>query len=338
MAIKVNTLLAFPLLLLLLPFASSHNITTILSNFPEFSSFNDLLSRTGVASQINSRATITVLAVDNGAASAISSRPPNELRNILAVHVVLDYYDADKLQKLANHTAILTTLFQTTGLAAGHNGFLNVTDTGNSQVAFGSAAPGSGLVSNLVKVVAEQPYNISVLQVSSVVVPPGIDGAANNGSGNSSATGAPAHAPPSGDPAPEKAPSPAGDAPPAGSPASEKAPSPAGDAPPAGSPASEKAPSPAGDAPPAGSPASEKAPSPAGDAPSSEASAAPSSGSSDASPAPAADGPSDSPAEGPGGAGDEAADGAGNHSAAEKAVAGLAGVAAAISFAALGSL
>ncbi|XP_064980801.1 fasciclin-like arabinogalactan protein 14 [Musa acuminata AAA Group] len=191
MTLRPPTLFFLPFLLF--PLAASHNITRILAQFDDFSTFNSLLTQTQLVSDINSRRTITVLAVDNGAASSVSSRPTDELKKILSVHVVLDYYDDAKLHKLPNHTAILTTLFQATGLASGRNGFLNVTNMGNGQIAFGSAVPGSSLVANFVKVVATRPYNISVIQISSVIVPPSISGGASNHS--TSPTAAPVAAP-----------------------------------------------------------------------------------------------------------------------------------------------
>ncbi|XP_026399831.1 fasciclin-like arabinogalactan protein 3 [Papaver somniferum] len=72
----------------------------------------------------------------------------------MSLHVVIDYYDESILQKLPNKTAHLTTLFQSTGLANGQQGFLNVTDT-SVEVKFGSA--------------------VQVLQISSLIMPPGIE-------------------------------------------------------------------------------------------------------------------------------------------------------------------
>ncbi|KAK1316799.1 Fasciclin-like arabinogalactan protein 14 [Acorus calamus] len=165
------------LLLLLLSaatFSTAFNITKILNQYPDYSIFNALLSETGVADAINHRQTITVLAVPNGPASALSSQPPDVAKRLTSLHVVLDYYDIDKLRNLSKGTT-LTTLFQTTGLASGHLGFLNVSHTKNPDgLAFGSAVPGSPLSASLVKTIAAQPYNVSVLEVSAVIFPPGI--------------------------------------------------------------------------------------------------------------------------------------------------------------------
>ncbi|KAK1291253.1 Fasciclin-like arabinogalactan protein 14 [Acorus calamus] len=155
-------------------FSAAFNITKILNQYPDYSVFNALLSEYGVADAINHRQTITVLAVPNGPASSLSSQPPDVAKRLASLHVVLDYYDLDKLRSLSKGTT-LTTLFQTTGLASGHLGFLNVSHTKNPDgLAFGSAIPGSPLSASLVKTVAAQPYNVSVLEVSAVIFPPEI--------------------------------------------------------------------------------------------------------------------------------------------------------------------
>lgn len=45
----------------------------------------------------------------------------------------------------------------------------------DGEVSFGSSVPGAGIGANLVKEVVTKPYNISVLQITDIVVPPGID-------------------------------------------------------------------------------------------------------------------------------------------------------------------
>ncbi|URD94861.1 Fasciclin-like arabinogalactan [Musa troglodytarum] len=165
---------------LLFPLAASHNITKMLAQLPDFSTFSDLLTQTHLAADINSRSTVTILAVSNGAMSSVSDEPIDTIKKILSLHVILDYYDDNKIHKISNHSAILTTLFQASGDAAGQNGFLNVTDMDNGQIAFGSAVAGSSLTANFVKVLATQPYNISVLQISSVIVPANLSGGASS--------------------------------------------------------------------------------------------------------------------------------------------------------------
>ncbi|KAK1291061.1 Fasciclin-like arabinogalactan protein 14 [Acorus calamus] len=210
------------LLLLLVSAATSaaaFNITKILNQFPDYSSFNNFLSQTGLADDINRRQTITVLAVPNGAASSLSGQPADVVKHVASLHVILDYYDVDKLQSPSKGTALLTTLFQTTGLASGQLGFLNVTENKNAdaQVAFGSAVPGSPLSAYLVKSIAAQPYNISVLEVSGLIFPPGIVNVKATATATATASNPPPVAPaPSvapASPAPSKAASPASPAP-----------------------------------------------------------------------------------------------------------------------------
>ncbi|KAI6681074.1 hypothetical protein NL676_034955 [Syzygium grande] len=155
--------------------ASAFNITRLLSQYPEFSTFNEFLNQAKLYEQINHRQTITVLAVDNSAIGSISGKPLDVLKRILSSHVVLDYYDVDKLQDLSKKSTLLTTLYQTSGTAVNQQGFLNVTKLNGGDIVFGSAVKGADLDAKLVKAVAAQPYNISVLQVSSPIIAPGID-------------------------------------------------------------------------------------------------------------------------------------------------------------------
>ncbi|KFK38614.1 hypothetical protein AALP_AA3G137100 [Arabis alpina] len=150
--------------------SNSFNITNILDQHHDFSTFNDLLTQTQLASAINSRQTITVLAVSNGALSSLSDKPKAMLKNILSLHIVLDYYDEKKLKNLNKKSVILTTLFQSSGLARGQQGFLNATVTKDGDVSFGSAVPGSPLNAQLEESVVSLPFNISVLHISSAIM------------------------------------------------------------------------------------------------------------------------------------------------------------------------
>ncbi|GAB2285831.1 hypothetical protein Dimus_020271 [Dionaea muscipula] len=176
---KASPLFVFlPLLLLLFsfsPLSVAFNITRLLNQHPDFSNFNDLLTQTGVAAAINSRRTITVLVVDNGSMGAVSEKPQTTIRNILATHVILDYYDRTKLGELSKKSTLLTTLFQTTGIAGRMQGFLNITRLSTGEVVVGSAVNGADRNSKLMAVVAAQPYNISVIQISQAIIAPGID-------------------------------------------------------------------------------------------------------------------------------------------------------------------
>ncbi|GAB4844389.1 Envelope glycoprotein gp160 [Ancistrocladus abbreviatus] len=168
-----------PLLLLLSLSAISaingHNITEILASDTDFTQFNSYLTQTKLADEINSRQTITVLALSNAAMSALTAKHPlSVIKNLLSLHVLLDYYDPQKLHSISKGTTLTTTLYQTTGNAPGNLGFVNITDLKGGVVGFGSAAPGSKLDSTYVKSVKQIPYNISVLEINAPITAPGI--------------------------------------------------------------------------------------------------------------------------------------------------------------------
>ncbi|KAL9263267.1 Fasciclin-like arabinogalactan protein 8-like protein [Drosera capensis] len=170
--------MAATFLLLLFTFAavvSAHNITEILSHFPEYTQFNTYLTQTRLADDINSHQTITVLVLfDSEMSSLVANHPLSVIKNVLELHVLLDYYDPKKLHSIANGTTLSTTLYQTTGSAEGRVGFVNITDLRGGVVGFGSAVPGAKLDSTYAKSVKQIPYNISVLEISSPIIAPGI--------------------------------------------------------------------------------------------------------------------------------------------------------------------
>ncbi|KAJ0090974.1 hypothetical protein Patl1_12714 [Pistacia atlantica] len=154
-------------------FSNAFNITKILSNTSDFGSFNNLLTQTGLAETINSRSSLTILALDNGAVGSLQGKSKDEVQRILMNHVILDYIDQNKLKNLPNKTTTMTTLLQASGVAQQGQGFLNVTVSGND-ILFGSEVKDSPLAARFVKSVYAEPYNISVLQISQSIVAPGI--------------------------------------------------------------------------------------------------------------------------------------------------------------------
>ncbi|KAM6584633.1 hypothetical protein CsatB_011635 [Cannabis sativa] len=154
---------------------SAHNITEILSGFPEYSDYNNFLSQTKLSDEINSRQTLTVLVLSNGALSSLTAKHPlSVIKKALSLHVVLDYFDPKKLHQISQGSTLSTTLYQTSGNAPGNLGFVNITDLKGGKVGFGSAAPGSKLDSTYVKPVKQIPYNISILEISAPIIAPGI--------------------------------------------------------------------------------------------------------------------------------------------------------------------
>ncbi|KAI5062745.1 hypothetical protein GOP47_0023284 [Adiantum capillus-veneris] len=161
--------------------AAFQNVTTLLDNHPDYSLFNGLLSQYGVAAQINSRTTITVLSPHNRAVNAFlagrgAGLDRQSLFNILSFHVLLDYEDPEKLRTLAGGFATITTLYQTTGLAEGEDGFLNVTVFEGVAKAH---SPGNNSFATIGSSLEKFPFNISLLAVDQVLIPSGIGGPAS---------------------------------------------------------------------------------------------------------------------------------------------------------------
>lgn len=154
----------------------AHNITLILDRYPDFTQFNSLLSQTKLADEINRRKTITILAVTNARLGSLSGRLVDVQKRILSNHVVLDYYDTMKLNKLKDTKTVLTTLYQATGTADDKQGFLDVIHKKDGSIVFGSAMKGAPIDAQMEGSVASQPYNISVLSISHPIIAPGIDG------------------------------------------------------------------------------------------------------------------------------------------------------------------
>ncbi|KAG0458814.1 hypothetical protein HPP92_021942 [Vanilla planifolia] len=151
------------------------NITAILENFPEYSLYNSYMTQTKVADEVNSRETVTCLVLPNAAMSALAAKHSLAgIKNALRILVLLDYFDPQKLHDIPQGTTLTTTLYQATGKAPGNQGFVNITNLRGGKVAFGPAAPGSKLASDYTKSVRQIPYNISVLEISSPIVFPGL--------------------------------------------------------------------------------------------------------------------------------------------------------------------
>ncbi|KAI3703221.1 hypothetical protein L1987_73141 [Smallanthus sonchifolius] len=154
---------------------SGHNITDILKDFPEFSEFNNYLTQTKLADEINSQGTITVLVFNNTFASEyLANQPLSVVKVALSIHCLLDYFDRPKLQAIGGGSMTSTTLYQTTGNAVGETGFVNITDLVGGKVGFGSGGTGSRLDALYERSVKQIPYNISVLEISSPIVASGI--------------------------------------------------------------------------------------------------------------------------------------------------------------------
>ncbi|KAM7264932.1 hypothetical protein ACFE04_002615 [Oxalis oulophora] len=173
MANKISSILVVLVLVLIFftSFSMGMDVNKILSNYSDYGTFNHLLDATGLSGNINSRQTITLLALDNGACGSLQGRPVSEAKAILMNHVILDYYDESKLNAIkAKRSTLLTTLYQTTGMAKNNQGSVNVTVSKSGDIMFGSGAQGSPLESKYLGSVMSNPFNISILHVSQPVV------------------------------------------------------------------------------------------------------------------------------------------------------------------------
>ncbi|XP_028208930.1 fasciclin-like arabinogalactan protein 3 [Glycine soja] len=176
MDFKNSSLLCLALFLACSSAIRAFDITQLLGQYPEFSTFNKYLTETKLADQINSRNTITVLAVEDSAMHSIAAKSPEAIKAIIGTHVILDFFDEKKLMEAQASSQQLTTLFQASGLAVNQQGFLKVALVGEGEIAFGSAASDAPAdATELVRTVTSEPYNISILQVTKPILAPGVD-------------------------------------------------------------------------------------------------------------------------------------------------------------------
>ncbi|EER88249.1 hypothetical protein BDA96_10G146000 [Sorghum bicolor] len=157
--------------------AATHNITAILAAHPDLSDFSAALVSTGAAAEIDSRQTITVLAVDNAVMARLKAQKPDpkELQRVIYLHVLLDYFDAAKLGSIQGGFAQVTSLYQATGKAQGSDGILNITVFTDSRVA--AFTPSTGPSNRLPtafyqRSIKEVPSDIAVLQVKDLIWSP----------------------------------------------------------------------------------------------------------------------------------------------------------------------
>ncbi|KAH1062954.1 hypothetical protein GYH30_005751 [Glycine max] len=126
---------------------------------------------TRLAEEINRRQTITVLALDNAAMSSLLDKHLSlpTIKNVLSLHVLVDYFGAKKLHQINNSTTLVSSMFQATGSASGTAGYVNITNLKAGKVGFAAEDNDGSLHSFYVKSVQEMPYYISVLQISAAI-------------------------------------------------------------------------------------------------------------------------------------------------------------------------
>ncbi|MCH97130.1 fasciclin-like arabinogalactan protein 3-like, partial [Trifolium medium] len=152
------------------------DITKLLGDKPDYATFSKYLTETKLVDQINSQKTITVLVVNNAALSALSGKSPQVIKAILSTHVILEFVDEKKLmQDIIGPGKLMTTLYQSSGQAVNQQGFIKAALIGEGSIAFGSAVSGAPAPdAEIVQSVVSQP-DISVIEISKLIVVPGID-------------------------------------------------------------------------------------------------------------------------------------------------------------------
>ncbi|XP_024521802.1 fasciclin-like arabinogalactan protein 8 [Selaginella moellendorffii] len=155
------------------------NPTSVLQNRPDFSTFSKLLTDTGVISEINQRSSLTLLVPHNSAMDAVLNRsspsstplPLPVVADVLRYHCLLQYLDVPQIKSMTNELGMLvTSLYQTTGRAAGQNGFVNVSVSSDGQIHAGLPFAATSLATVRTNI-TQFPYNISYMQIDQALVP-----------------------------------------------------------------------------------------------------------------------------------------------------------------------
>ncbi|CAI0438772.1 unnamed protein product [Linum tenue] len=148
----------------------SFNITETLAKYSDYNQFNQLLSQTGLADDINNLGTATVLVVNDGGAGSISGQSKQVIKNTLMLNVIMDYLDSNKIKSWKRRSVTFTTMYQRTGEASGDQGQINITKSDNNQVQFGNGGADAQLTATMQKVVtAVSP--LSVIEISNLIQP-----------------------------------------------------------------------------------------------------------------------------------------------------------------------
>ncbi|KAL3678683.1 hypothetical protein R1sor_021639 [Riccia sorocarpa] len=264
----MGSLRAVPVLALLFIAAVSaqttpFNITTLLAQFPDFSELNRLLSATNVSEEINSRQSLTLLALSNSVLSGFQTTL--DVGDVLRYHVLLQFFSIDDLQALPENATGVTTLLQTTGRVQENAGELNIYNT-PAGVVFGPTVLGSTSNASLVTNISRVNYDISVVQIDRVLIPAPLAPASEPTTAPASAPATSAPAPSSGT-TPASAPAPASATVPAPATIPASGPAPASATTPASAPAPVAKPPAKPPVTPVEPPVTESAPAPEGSSP-----------------------------------------------------------------------
>ncbi|ONI16558.1 hypothetical protein PRUPE_3G106500 [Prunus persica] len=145
--------------------SSAFNITEVLNKYPDFSIFNDYLTRTQVSRQINEHPVVTILAVNNTAMSSLVGKSMDLINQVMRIHVFLDYYTLNKLKSLpSSQPSQVTTLLE----SPDQQRYLNITNVGTLSIVSGA---GSEKVGVLRDIYPDDIYKTSIVEVSNVIMP-----------------------------------------------------------------------------------------------------------------------------------------------------------------------
>lgn len=146
-----------------------HNITSFLNGHPEYKLYNKYLTETRVCDEINARAAVTCLVLNDGAmATLVADAGESSLAGIkaaLRLHSLLDYWDTKKLRSLTT-TNLTDTFFQAAGDAMGT---VKIAKLDSGDFGFASANKGAKFDATLVKAVKQTPYDFAVLEISAPI-------------------------------------------------------------------------------------------------------------------------------------------------------------------------
>ncbi|CAI9770513.1 unnamed protein product [Fraxinus pennsylvanica] len=183
-SISIPNYTPLPFLYLLL-FSSYHlpilsiNVTDLLTSYPDLSDFTNLLTTTGVASDLAHRTSVTILAVPNAflRSSSADLTPGNHpssssLADVIRYQVLLEYLSLSDLRRMPSAGKLVTTLFQTTGRAASNSGTVNITFNPSSDAVTIYSPTSNATLLALIKTL---PYNISIFSINSLLVPYNLD-------------------------------------------------------------------------------------------------------------------------------------------------------------------
>ncbi|KAL2612340.1 hypothetical protein R1flu_024032 [Riccia fluitans] len=172
-----SSLVCSLLLSFILVSTAAHNITEILEGYPDFTVFNQMLSNTGVADEINARATLTILAPSNDAMNAFKAANPDisleKAADVLRYHVLLRYVTVTDITDLEVGKYLeVSTLYSTTGRTGFDEGDVNIFN-GLTKILVGHAVRDNSTMSVIVSTVYQQPLEINVLMIDRTLEPVG---------------------------------------------------------------------------------------------------------------------------------------------------------------------